>query len=154
MFFQHEFDLELNLDQPVNYTLLLSVISKLSIFALHTSDYAIRKERMAQTTRIMYALCNIDQKNNRETLHYICNEIYENGEAIAQTTGDMAQLHFAKGFKVALYILDSKGMKFSDDWKNALVTKLNETRAMIRDKAKSIEKKLKKDQVQIEPGFF
>lgn len=148
MFFEHELnsDQHLNLDEPVNDRFLLSVVSKLSIFALHTNDLATRLERMGQTTRIMYALCHIEEGNNRKTLQYICEKIYKNGEEIARSTGDKSQLNFALGFKSALSILDTNGMKFSEQWKNSLITKLIETRKMIRNKAKSIEKKIKSDQ--------
>ena len=148
MFFEHELNLgqDLNLDQPVNDRFLLSVVSKLSIFALHTNDLATRLERMGQTTRIMYALCHFEEGNNRETLHYICEEIYKNGEEIASKTGDKSQLNFSLGFKAAINILDVNGMKFSEQWKISLITKLNETRKMIRTKARSVEEKIKSDQ--------
>ena len=156
MFFKNELspDLVLDLDQPVNYKILLNVISKLSLFALHTSDYAIRLERMCQTTRIMYALCHINEEDNRQTLHYICDEIYKNGKTIALAGGDRSQLEFSTGFIVALKILDCQETKYSEEWKSSLTAKLGETRAMIRSKAKSIEKKLSKKHKPEKAIFF
>ena len=146
MYFKHNNNATRAFDrnQPVDPKALLSLITKLCVFALHTIDKQLRLQRIKNTANLLSVLCHL----NRHEYHAILMKTHQNllaeAENVSLADGKNILLDFTNAIKTAMEIIETKGEKYSDAWKTALQTKLKETRKMLHKKANRLEKKLKK----------
>lgn len=132
-----------DLNEPVNYKTLLIIITRLSKIALQNKNNSESLILFGSISNLLGALCHFENDANQRFLYKAYQNLQMNGEKIQRESGDNTLSSFTEGFKVSLDILSAHDMKYGEEWKAALKTKLKETRLTLQKKAKSTEIKLK-----------